>query len=370
MCLCLTFLFAANRAAGIDGYWINSTGGSWTTAANWDAADGIASGADSTAYFGFSREASISSSASFTITGAETIGNLCFTTQGGPATWSFNGSGGGSLTLDATFEAPQITVTSPLLQVSLNVLVAGSGGVEKDGPGIIVLSANNTYTGPTEVNGGGLDVTGAVGAGGVQVGNGSLSGTGTINGPVVIGPGGNLVLSGSPMTINNSLVLQPGSTTIVTINSPNASTAVTGLSSITYGGTLIVSNLSGASLGQTFSLFSAAKSSGNFSQILPPPGPWMRWRMNPATGQITAVSTSSRPSITGANPAENKLVLQLTGGPPGLTSYIVGSSDLNAPKSEWTRLGTNTFDMSGKYTCTNTMGANPMFVAATVVVTP
>lgn len=365
-------MLTANQVSAIDGYWTNPGGGTWGTVGNWDAADGIAGGADSTAYFGFALEAAISPNASFTFSSSETIGNLCFTTQSGPSSWSFNSSGG-SLTLDSTFGPSQITVTSPLLQVSLNVLVAGTGGVEKDGAGTLVLSAKNSYTGPTEVNGGDLDVTGTIGGGGVQVGNGTLNGSGTINGPVVIGPGGNLVLGGAPMTINNSLTLAPGSTTTVVVTSPNAGPAVVGLSSITYGGTLIVSNLSGATLGQTFSLFNSAKSSGSFSQILPPPGPWLRWRMDPSTGQISVVSTASQPTFSGAAWTGDKLVLQLTGGPPGSTSYIVASSDLSLPKSAWKRVGTNIFDTTGGYTCTNAPeapGSSQVFVAATVVVTP
>ena len=54
----LAALFCAGGAAAQDGYWINSSGGSWAGAANWDSADGIGGGADNTAYFGFSREAS------------------------------------------------------------------------------------------------------------------------------------------------------------------------------------------------------------------------------------------------------------------------------------------------------------------------
>jgi len=89
--------------------------------------------------------------------------------------------------LDSTFGLPQITVTSPSLQVSLNVLVAGGGGVEKDGPGNLALAGQNTYSGQTLVTGGGLNVTGSIGTGQVQVNNATLSGTGVINGPVVIG---------------------------------------------------------------------------------------------------------------------------------------------------------------------------------------
>ncbi len=369
----LAALFCAAGAAAQDGYWINSSGGSWASPANWDPADGIAGGADDTAYFGFAREAAISPSATFTISGAQTIGNLCFTTQGGPSSWSFNSSSGGSLTLDATFGPPEITVTSPSLQISLNVLLAGGGGVEKDGPGALVLAAQNTYPGQTLVTGGGLNVTGSIGTGGVEVNNATLSGTGVINGPVVIGSGGTLSLGNSsgPLTINNSLVLLPGSTTSVSLN---GHPAVQGLTSVTYGGTLVINNSSGGlSLGESFSIFGSVPASGNFSQILPPPGPWLRWRFDPATGQITVVSSASQPSFASASLAGNNLVCQVTDGPPGSPCYIVASADLRQPLTAWTRIGTNVFDMSGHFTFTNTSSANgagQMYLAAFVVPSP
>jgi autotransporter-associated beta strand protein len=375
--LLLAALFCAGGAAAQDGYWINSYGGSWASAGNWDPADGIAGGADNTAYFGFVREASITPNASFTLDGAQTIGNLCFTTQGGPGNWSFSPGVNGSLTLDSTFEPPEITVTSPSLQVTLNAVVVGGGGVEKDGAGTLVLAARNTYTGQTLVNGGGLNVTGSVGTGGVEVNNATLSGTGAIMGPVVIGSGGILSLGNTlgPLTINNSLVLLSGSTTIVTINAAAPGhAAVQGLSSVTFGGTLVVSNLSGAlSLGQSFSIFGSAPASGNFSSIQPPPGPWLRWRFDPATGQITVVSSASQPVFSNVNMAGSNLVFQLTAGPPGSPCYIISSADLSQPKTAWTRIATNVFDMSGNCSSTNDFSANgagQAFLSAFVIPSP
>ncbi len=187
--IALFLIFCVGGAFAQDGYWVNTGGGSWAGAGNWDAANGVAGGADSTAYFGFSREASIPPNATFTLDGAQTVGHLCFTTQGGPSSWNFNSGAGGSLILDSTFGQSEITVTSPLLQVTLNVLVAGKAGLEKDGPGILFLAAQNTYAGQTLVNGGGLTVNGSIGAGPVEVDNGSFNGTGVVNGPVVIGSG-------------------------------------------------------------------------------------------------------------------------------------------------------------------------------------
>jgi autotransporter-associated beta strand protein len=167
----LSGLLCASGAFAQDGYWVNPSGGSWANGGNWDSANGIAGGADNTAYFGFSREAVISANATFTFDGSQTIGNLFFTTQG-PANWSFNSNPGGSLTLENTFGPPHVTITSPSLQVTLNAAVAGNSGLEKDGPGTLNFNAANTYAGPTTVNGG------------------TIGGTGTISGPVVIAKAG------------------------------------------------------------------------------------------------------------------------------------------------------------------------------------
>jgi autotransporter-associated beta strand protein len=295
-CIFFLLLVFTLRVDAQDGYWVNPSGGSWSNAGNWDAADGIAGGADNTAYFGFGPEGSIAANSSFTIDGAQTVGNLFFTTQGGAGNWTFSSGSGGSITLDNNFGPSEITVTSPGLQVSLNTVLAGNNGVEKNGAGKLALGGANTYGGQTLVTGGGLEVNGSLASGGVEVTNGTLSGMGAIDGPVVVDSGGTLSLGNSsgPLSINNSLVLRTGSTTTVTIS--GSGPLVQGLSSVTYGGTLIVNNLSGnASLGENFSLFGSVPASGNFSSIEPPPGPWMRWEFNPTNGQVTVVSSASQP---------------------------------------------------------------------------
>jgi autotransporter-associated beta strand protein len=354
--LLLTLLLCGGGALAQDGYWINSSGGSWADAANWDVANGVASGADSTAYFGFSREASISPTSTFTLDGAQTVGHLCFTTHGGASTWNITPGVGGLLTLDSTFGLSEITVTSPSLQVALNALVAGTGGVEKDGPGILVLGGQNTYTGKTLVTGGGLTVNGSIGTGRVQIGNATFSGTGVVMGPVVVGPGGMLSLGnpGGPLTINNSLVLLPGSITSVSIYPGNTgSPAVQGLSSITYGGTLLVQNLVGAlSVGQTFSIFGSASASGSFSQISPPPGPGLAWQFDAATGQITVVPAAFQPAFFSINLSGKNLIVQVIGGSPGLNGYLISTTDLGLPMTAWTQVSENVFDASGGFTST------------------
>jgi hypothetical protein len=121
----------------------------------------------------------------------------------------------------------------------------------------------------------------------------------------------------------------------------------------------VLTNLPGAlSLGQSFSIFGSVPSSGNFSRILPPPGPWLRWRFDPATGQVSVVSSASQPTLAGANLCGTNLVVQITSGPPSSPFYIMASTDLSLPEAAWTLIATNVFDVSGSFFFTNTISAN------------
>ncbi len=180
--------------------------------------------------------------------------------------------------------------------------------------------------------------------------------------------------AGGPLTINNSLVLLPGSTTSATIY-PGASghPLVQGLSSITYGGTLLINNLSGAfSVGQTFSIFGSGGATGSFSQILPPPGPNLAWQLDPGPGQITVVPTAFQPAFSSVSLAGNNMTVEVIGGPPGLNGYIIASTDLSLPKTAWMPASTNVFDASGGFTSTidtSAEGAGKRYFAL-LVVTP
>ena len=92
-----------------------------------------------------------------------------------------------------------------------------------------------------------------------------------------------MIEPGSPtgtLTISNSLTLQPGSSTVININaSTGANGQINGLSSVTLGGTLIVTNLSGTlAAGNSFNVFNARSYSGAFSRISPAlPGAGLAW---------------------------------------------------------------------------------------------
>ncbi len=161
-------------------------------------------------------------------------------------------------------------------------------GIVKTGNGTeIFTGTNNTYSGNTVVKNGTLAINGTAGTGSVTVSNGILAGGGSIAGPVLITNNGTLA-PGWPtgmLTMTNTLNL--AGNTLITLNS-GANSKVAGLASITYGGTLTVTNIGGAlHPGDTFTLFSAAAWSGNFATVT---GSGVALNFNPTNGVLTVVA--------------------------------------------------------------------------------
>jgi autotransporter-associated beta strand protein len=118
-------------------------------------------------------------------------------------------------------------------------LGGGTGGsLTKTGTGTLTLTGNNTYTGATVVNSGGLIVNGFNGSSSLTtVNNGAvLSGTGTV-GNTQINSGGTFAPgSGAPgtsITVRGNLAFQSGAIYLVQLNSTATSSAnVTGTASL------------------------------------------------------------------------------------------------------------------------------------------
>jgi autotransporter-associated beta strand protein len=76
--------------------------------------------------------------------------------------------------------------------ITLSGVLSGAGGFNKTGAGRLTLTASNTYTGPVTITEGVLDVSGSTAATSVTTVDlgGTLAGTGTVNGPIVLQNGG------------------------------------------------------------------------------------------------------------------------------------------------------------------------------------
>lgn len=121
-------------------------------------------------------------------------------------------------------------------------VISGPGQVRQVGPGTTILTADSTYTGPTTIDAGTLQIDGSV-ASAVKVNaGGTLSGSGT-TGDIVVGAGGILApgrpqTDGSapgPLRTNGDLTLQPGSAAVLAVGATSVQLAAAGTA--TLGGT-------------------------------------------------------------------------------------------------------------------------------------
>ncbi len=188
---------------------------------------------------------------------------------------------------------------------------ASDNGLIKAGAGVMRLSGDNTYTNATTISNGVLRVDGWLGAGALTVkSGGTLAGIGTIAGTVSVQKGGFLAPGDGDigwLTVNNSLTL--AGTTVVELNKSGATLAadqVVGVSTLSYGGSLVVTNSSDRqalplAAGDTFPLFSATSYTGAFTNLTLPilPGGlgWDTTNLS-VNGSITVVANGSAPLLT------------------------------------------------------------------------
>jgi autotransporter-associated beta strand protein len=193
-----------------------------------------------------------------------------------------NANGGITLAGNAT-----INVSGANVATTVGVPVIGNNnGLVKTGSGTLYLNASNSYTGTTLVT------------------NGTVAGIGSISGPMVVAPAGNLGAGNAgatvgTFTINSNLTLQGNATLRInnTGGTPvNDNVAVSG--NITYGGILTITNITSdatpLTTTNTFQLFSVSGSSStNFSSIVGSPGGDLAYTFNPTNGVLSVVLSAT-----------------------------------------------------------------------------
>ena len=140
--------------------------------------------------------------------------------------------------------------------ITVNEVIAGTGGLTKTGAATLTLNATNTYAGTTTV---------AVG---------TLAGTGTLAGAVTVESLGTLTVGGATgtttgtLTINGALTLSGN--TVLRLNRDATSDKIAKTTgTLTFGGTLTLANVgSDYVAGDSFTLF-ATGGTGSFSSITP-----------------------------------------------------------------------------------------------------
>jgi autotransporter-associated beta strand protein len=207
--------------------------------------------------------------------GSLSFGSLTTATLGGL-------SGNQNLALtNASSGNVTVTVGGNNLNTNFYASISGGGSLTKVGTGTLTLSGVNSYTGPTSVTGGVLDVTGSMtngitpadsGAlGSVAVNNGGvLAGTGIL-GPVTVNSGGSLQpgnLSGLPASPLNvaSLTLSDGSAFALNLGAFTSDSVVAaGAISLSGAVNLTLNLTADPTEGTAFTILSGASVSGDLS---------------------------------------------------------------------------------------------------------
>jgi fibronectin-binding autotransporter adhesin len=243
-------------------------------------------------------------------------------------------------------------------------------GITKVNTGGVYLGGNNLYSGTTLVSQGTLGLTNSgsisastniVLAGGAVLSATSrsdatltlasgqtLRGNGTVQGATVVSPGAVLSPGASVgvLTFNNTLTLQ--GTTTMEIDKTGSTNDLVNAAGITYGGTLNVTLLSGSyAAGDSFKLFNAG--SGSFASIVPAsPANNLLWDTSSLATGILKVKTATADVATIALSGSD-IVLNVSNGVPGGTFYVLASTNITLPLSDWTAIATNVFDANGNF---------------------
>ncbi|MEY4385426.1 MAG: hypothetical protein RLY20_709, partial [Verrucomicrobiota bacterium] len=191
-----------------------------------------------------------------------------------------------------------------------NTTFAGNisgNSITKVGTATWTLTGSNYYTGTTTVSAGTLMVNGdnhsAVGA--VTVASSAtLAGAGIIGGATTVQSGGRLSPGNNAigtLTFTGNLTFSAGSTSFIEINKTAGTQDLADVGgTLTYGGTLVVTNLSGAiTSGSSFKIFDAAGYAGSFASLnLPALSAGLAWSTNAlsTSGTISVITTNVSPS--------------------------------------------------------------------------
>jgi autotransporter-associated beta strand protein len=203
--------------AQVSGSWVSLTGGTWSGGSNWSSNPLFPDGGG-TATIGVGN-------ISIQLNPNVTLGQLTFKPGRGSiivGTTSFTLTGAGQIGTAFAMPGPQPIIGQA--GASIFPRIAGSVGLTKTGPGLLLLGGTNSYTGGTSINGGTL----------------------------IIGSDGALGAAGGSVTLNGGVL------------------ATTSASSVSFLRNVLVTPAGGGffmgASGSTFNVFSAISGTGTFSK--------------------------------------------------------------------------------------------------------
>jgi len=312
------------------------------------------------------------------------------------ANWNYY-YGSGNQTMNGVFTLNGIAhLVIQYSSVIFTNMIGGSGGFigdNSDHP--MVLSASNTYSGPTVIGNGltlaltgngsiskssniflggidptavHLDVTGRPDKTLTLAGGQTLAGIGRINGALTVSAGAVISPAGTNTTLGittganptgilsatNGIILN--GTTVIKLNGPTNDVIQAG-ATLAYGGTLSLVNIGSTPLaaGKTFQIFNAGNYSGSFAAITPTvPGAGLLWdttQLN--TGKLKIITAPPPPVVNNVRLSGGNLIFSGTNGTAGNNFTVLTTTNINTPLANWTALATNTFDLGGIFRVTN-----------------
>jgi len=198
------------------------------------------------------------------------------------------------------------------------------------------------------------------GSPGIQVSsNATLTGNGTIVGPLTISSGAKLIPGSSigRVALSNSPSLQ-GS--IIMEVSRNGTTLtndqVQVAPGLTYNGSLIVTNIGpdALSAGDRFKLFDATSFTGSFTSVsLPTLGSALNWTNKLAVDGTIEVIGIPVPQFQSISLSGTNVIITGTGGAANSSYAILTATNVHLPVTDWVSIATNQYDSSGVFSFTN-----------------
>jgi hypothetical protein len=244
--------------------------------------------------------------------------------------------------------------TTTNVQVYNGAISGPTAGFFVSGSGSVYLNGANTYTNPT------FATTGFLG------GNGSIAGPLDVSSNATVGAGSNTGIG--TFSVGMGMVLTNGSKVSIRINKSLAQSSdlisVSG-GVITYAGSaagpMTITNIGTVPLavGDTFQIFNQAVQGGAAMTIT---GGGVTWANNLAVNGSIQVSfpyqiLTTSPKITSFKLQSGSAIISGTNGVAGATAFLLTTTNLLQPLSQWQTVGTNVL-ASSSFTVTNSVSTS------------